>query len=48
MVRSGLKEMSNGLVETSLVLKCGFSMSIGVVFLMHPAVANAGWRAWAH
>ena len=47
MVRSGLKEMSKGLAETSLVLICGFSTSIGVVFWMYPAVAKAGWRAWA-
>ena len=48
MVRSGLKEMSKGLAEMSLVLICGFSTSIGVVFWMYPAVAKAGWRAWAH
>jgi hypothetical protein len=41
VVRSGLKEMSKGRAEISLVLICGVSTSRCVVFPMYPAVARA-------
>ncbi len=46
MVRSGFKEMSNGLAEASLVLIRGFSTLMGVVFLMYPAVACWNTSTW--
>ena len=48
IVRSGLNEISKGLADTSRVLICGFSMSIGVDCLIYPAVAIAGCSACAH